>query len=223
MNITVTKLTDIELLHKANSFTTGKESHMSLAKAYALGHSPIRTQVFWIELTDIPLFVASQLVRSHVGVQFFQRSKRTDRGGTDFNDVCRNLAFNVNTAWITKDAPEKIDTARVAGILSELAEEIEQLPDCFDRYAPTDLAFIINAEAIINMSRKRLCAKASTETREIWTAVVAEIAKVDPDLSKHCVKSCVSRGLCSEPKSCGFIKSDLYRRQRANYKLLFTK
>lgn len=218
MRVAVTKLTDIELLHKANSFTTGKESKMSLAKAYASGHSPIRSQIFWIELTDIPLFCASQFVRSHVGVQPFQRSKRTDRGGEDFNDVCRNIAFRIRTEHISKD--ESSILALVDGY-REMADAVETLPERFDRYAPTDLAFLINAEAIINMSHKRLCCKASTETREIWTAVIAEIAKVDPDLAKHCVKPCVWRGYCSEAKSCGFIKTDLYRRQRNDYKLLF--
>lgn len=33
-NVKVTKLTDIDLLHKAASFTTGHESKMSLLTAY---------------------------------------------------------------------------------------------------------------------------------------------------------------------------------------------
>lgn len=69
MNIKVHKLTDIDSLHRANSFTSGNESKMSLATAYKLGHSTIRTQWFEIEMTDIPLFVASQLVRQTQGVQ----------------------------------------------------------------------------------------------------------------------------------------------------------
>ena len=84
MNIKITKLTNIDLLRKANSFTTGKESGMSLKTAYRTLHSPARTQLFTIEFEDIPLFVASQLVRSKVGVEWWQRSKRTDRGGANF-------------------------------------------------------------------------------------------------------------------------------------------
>lgn len=216
--VTVTKLTDIELLHKANSFTTGKESHMSLAKAYALGHSPIRSQLFWIELVDIPLFCASQFVRSHVGIQCFQRTKRTDRGGMDFNQVCRDLGFGIRTEFVGKENQPVKD---ISGEYCKWADAVEALPEHFDRYAPTDLACIINAEAIINMSHKRLCAKASTETREIWTTVVTEIGKIDPDLARHCVKPCIATGICREAKSCGFIKSDPYRHQRNDYKLLF--
>ena len=86
MNIKVTKLTGIDLLHKANSFTTGKESGMSLKTAYCTLHSPARTQLFTIEFEGIPLFVASQLVRSKAGVEWWQRSKRTDRGGANFQN-----------------------------------------------------------------------------------------------------------------------------------------
>lgn len=211
-NIKVTKLTDIYLLRKANSFTTGRDSKMSLAKAYCYGHSPIRTQLFWIEMTDIPLFVASQLVRSHVGVQFFQRSKRTDRGGRDFRKECEDLANGLANAF-------DMDCGDVT---EELCGKVNDLPNHFDRYAPTDLAFIVNAEAIINMSHKRLCEKASKETREIWENVIALIEEVDPDLAKHCVKPCVaSCGLCREPKVCGFNKTEMCGKLIEGYKKLF--
>lgn len=203
----VIKLTGLDLLHRANSFTTGKESKMSLTTAYRYGHSPIRTQLFWIELTDIPLCVASQLVRSHVGVQFFQRSKRTDRGGEDFSKECADLFFSLENLIICS-SPEmdEDETGKYADKLSEIQKRIAELPNRFDRYAPTDLAFIINAEALMNMAHKRLCTKASAETRAIMSLIRSEIAKddVDPDLAMNLVPQCVYRGgICPEPKSCG--------------------
>lgn len=164
MNIKVTKLTDLYLLQKANSFTSGKESHMNLATAYKNGHSPIRTQLFWIACEGIPLFVASQLVRQHVGVQFFQKSHRPDRN------------------------PNARDEGRMT---------------------PTDLAFIINAEALINMAHKRLCTKASKETWEVVRAICDLVEECDPDLQRHLVPQCVFRGgICPEPKSCGWIHAE---------------
>ena len=198
MIVRVTKLTDVELLQEANSSTTGHDSNMTLERAYRYGHSPIRTQLFWVVCKDIPLFVASQLVRSHVGVQPYQRSKRTDRGGADFTERCKRIADRLNEIGINGGYYDK----RIA---ASIREEILELPNEFDRYAPTDLSFIINAEALINMAHKRLCSKASPETRKLMGMIKHEIEVVDPALARHLVPMCVYRGgICSEPNSCGY-------------------
>ena len=200
MTVSVQKLTDVELLQEANSSTTGHDSNMTLERAYRYGHSPIRTQQFWIVCKNIPLFVASQLVRSHVGVQFYQRSKRTDRGGADFTERCKRIADRLNEIGINGGWYDK----RIA---ASVREEILELPKEFDRYAPTDLSFIINAEALMNMAHKRLCSKASPETRKLMAMIKHEIEVVDPALARHLVPMCVYRGgICSEPKSCGYTK-----------------
>lgn len=222
MNIKVTKLTNVDLLRKANSFTTGKESGMSLKTAYRTLHSPARTQLFIIEFEGIPLFVASQLVRSKVGVEWWQRSKRTDRGGEDFRIECHDfgqrldiIAENVDEGLSEKKADELTQT------LGEMENEVKAWSSRFDRYTPTDIMCLINAEAIINMSRKRLCAKASKETREIWQKVCELIEECDPDLYPHLVKPCVATGVCREHKSCGYIKTMAFSREREEYKSLF--
>lgn len=210
--IRVTKLTDVDLLRKANSFTTGRDSKMSLRRAYQYGHTPIRTQLFFIEMEDIPLFCASQFVRSKVGVEWWQRSKRTDRGGEDFYEVCHGISREIHEAWGEGEYSR----------MMTMYHEINELPDRFDRFSPTSLAGLFNAEAIINMSHKRLCMKASTETREIWKKVLSEgIANVDPDLYQFCVMPCVNKGFCSEPKSCGWCGGKMYGQQRNNYLKLF--
>ena len=217
MNIKARKLTCVELLREANSFTTNKESKMSLLTAYRLKHSPIRTQIFWIEMRDIPLFVASQLVRSHVGIQCFQLSKRTDRGGEDFREACEEIAGMAGTilpADVYSFEEEYQHRATTADSIRLLSRQ-------FDRYAPTDLAMLINAEAIMNMSAKRLCAKASKETREIWQKTLELIEEVDPDLVKFCKKPCVLSGVCRESKSCGYMASESYLTERRLYKNLF--
>lgn len=175
-------------------------------------HSPCRTQRFYIYMEDIPLFCASQFVRSTQGVQWYQRSRRTDRGGEDFREMCSLEAEHLDFAWNHGDWDA----------VNEVGDVLRVFPDRFDRYAPTSLMGDINAEAIINMSRKRLCAKASKETREIWEQVIAEVAKVDLDLALFCVKPCVfSGGICREHKCCGFNKTDLFQKQLNEYKKLF--
>lgn len=207
--ISVEKLTDVKLLRRANSFTTGRNSRMALATAYKHQHSPIRTQIFWVECGDIPLFVASHLVRHNVGVQFFQLSKRTDRGSEDFRAVCDNLANSI-IFENTEDGAQ------------DLANKVRELSIKFDRYTPVNLAFIVNAEALMNMSHKRLCMKASAETRIIMSEICEKVGEVDAALLPHLVPQCVYRGgICSEPISCRWINSDAGIEVLNEYKTLF--
>lgn len=75
-----------------------------------------------------------------------------------------------------------------------------------------------NAQSIINISRKRLCKKASPETREAWKAVVQEIEKYDPILASVCVPECLFRGFCAEEPSCGFAFTDNFKDMILNYR-----
>lgn len=63
----------------------------------------------------------------------------------------------------------------------------------------------INAQAIITISRKRLCSCASKETREAWQLFLNSFKEKEPELYSVCVKECLYRGFCPEMKSCGYI------------------
>lgn len=198
MDITVKKLTNIGLLHAANEATTGHASEMTLEQAYKAGHSNIRTQLFWIVCREIPLCVASQLTRHHVGVQFFQRSRRPDRGGESFGDVVADIARRVEALGEMREERGRCKNAAIA------ANQVHSLYYRFDRKAPTDLAMLINAEALINMAHKRMCARASLETRKVVRAIAEGVKDADPALYKHLEPICLHRGgRCSEPHGCG--------------------
>ena len=93
MNITVKKLTDTDLMRRACEMTMHKgKSKVSLAQMYDCEHSPMRTQLFWVELLAIPTFVSVHLVRHKIGVEHFVTSNREDRGGAD--SVDRNTPVN---------------------------------------------------------------------------------------------------------------------------------
>lgn len=82
MKIVVKKITDETLMRTACSFTINSESKMSLENIYRCEHSPMRTQIFWIEMYDIPTFVSVHFVRhSSVGQLHFVKSNREDRPG----------------------------------------------------------------------------------------------------------------------------------------------
>lgn len=81
-----------------------------------------------------------------------------------------------------------------------------------------DQDFVINAQAMINISRKRLCNCASKETREAWQAVKDEVAKIDPEMAQVMVRQCVYRGFCPEMKCCGFCRTEAYMKELEAYR-----
>lgn len=75
-----------------------------------------------------------------------------------------------------------------------------------------------DAQALINISRKRLCMCASPETRQAWQNVKDEVEKVEPELASCMVRECVYRGFCPEMFPCGFSKTESYKKELAEYR-----
>jgi len=78
--------------------------------------------------------------------------------------------------------------------------------------------FIANAQAVITVSRKRLCKQASKETREAWEAFIEALKEREPELYAVCVPDCLYRGHCYEFKSCGYHKTKEYREKLKIYR-----
>lgn len=76
--------------------------------------------------------------------------------------------------------------------------------------APVEHECFANAAEVMFISRRRLCAQASAETRAAWKLVVDELAKKEPELGECCVPECVYRGFCPEFKSCGYAGSEAF-------------
>lgn len=75
-----------------------------------------------------------------------------------------------------------------------------------------------NAQALINISRKRLCNCASAETREAWSVVKSKVSEVEPELASCMVRECIYRGFCPEMFSCGYNKTDNFRNELSEYR-----
>jgi len=84
--------------------------------------------------------------------------------------------------------------------------------------ALNDMDVSINAQAMINVSRKRLCQKASPETRDAWQKVVDAVGQIDPIMAEKCVPNCVYRGFCPELESCGFVNSLKFKEMLEKYR-----
>jgi len=89
--------------------------------------------------------------------------------------------------------------------------------DNLPQNSPVEHTCVANAQAIINISRKRLCHQASKETREAWTTFIETLRKVEPELASLCVPECIYRGFCPEFKTCGAFDTDSYKISRLNY------
>jgi thymidylate synthase ThyX len=72
--------------------------------------------------------------------------------------------------------------------------------------SPVNHVMDLNAQALINISRKRLCYKADPKTREIMEEIASKIFKVDPVMHDFMVPDCVYRGACHEFQSCGYFE-----------------
>lgn len=82
-----------------------------------------------------------------------------------------------------------------------------------------DMDMSANAQALINISRKRLCNCASKETREAWLQVKEAIRSIDPIMAEKMVPDCLYRGFCPEfMNSCGYVNTDKYKKELEIYR-----
>lgn len=85
--------------------------------------------------------------------------------------------------------------------------------------ALNDMDMTCNAQALINISRKRLCNCASPETREAWKLVKEGVREIDPVLADKMVPECLYRGFCPEWMSCcGYCNTEKYQEDLIKYR-----
>lgn len=222
-SVSVRKLTDEALMREACECTFLGKSHQSLLSIYKSEHSPARTQMFWVKLDHIPLFVATHLIRHHVGSVPFQLTCRDDREGGNpglpqkIDAINKKLEMLLITIDSGGHGAEK-------DIVREIVAELNWLKENADRYTPVDLGLCLNAQALLDMSKLRLCTGcAHAETVLVFQTLRQEVGKIDPDLEKMMVRKCVYRnGLCGEPRCCGYNHSAAFREELSNYLQSFT-
>lgn len=83
---------------------------------------------------------------------------------------------------------------------------------------PNDQDFVVNAQTLKNISRKRLCTCASKETREAWQMVKDKIREFDPVMADKMVRNCVYCGFCPELNCCGFVNTEEYKKELEAYR-----
>lgn len=162
-------------------------------------HSPIKLVEYCISFKDLRQWVGVHLLRhEHVIPQI--HTQRVDR---------RNIIEEY--PYIQK-------------ALEELAEDVRNNinPRDFVRQGEkNNQDFYVNAQTLINISRRRLCNTASKETVEAWKLVVKVLKEnVDPIIADFLVPNCIYRGFCPEMNSCGYWKSSKFKKALNDYRNL---
>ena len=216
--VSVRKLTDVELLQEACATTFLGVSHATLISLYKSEHSPVRTQMFWISLKNIPLFISTHLIRHHVGSVPFQLTCRDDRNGGNPGLIDKVDGINEKLAMLLSMINRSAYSDQEA-LIRSIIEELDWLKENADRYTPVNLSLCINAQSLLDMSKLRLCTGcAARETVIVFQAIKNEIAKVDPDLASMMVRKCVYRnGLCGEQRCCGFNHTPAFMAELKDY------
>ena len=162
-------------------------------------HSPIRLLEYDFTIENIRQWVTVHLVRHHVGCEKFVHSQRQD--------------INSEIEKITESV---IRVLKEAG----LARDDWRERDYMFQGSENDMDMTCNAQAFINISRKRLCyGCVSKETREAWEIVIEMLREVDPILAEKCVPDCLYRGFCTEKKRCcGYVNTVAYEKRLEEYR-----
>ena len=161
-------------------------------------HSPIRLLEYDFTISDIRQWVTVHLVRHHEGCEKFVHTQRED-----INSEIERM------------------TRRVVEIFEEegMLRAGWKARDYMFQGEGNDMDMTCNAQAFINISRKRMCSCASLETRLAWLAVIDALREVDPVLASVCVPECVYRGFCSEGKRCcGYVNTEAYKKRLEEYR-----
>jgi hypothetical protein len=91
--------------------------------------------------------------------------------------------------------------------------------DMLSQANPTNHEIEANAQANINISRRRLCkGNASTETLQTWQSYLNSFKDIEPEMYSVCVSDCIYRGWCYEFKSCGYHKTQEYQKELQKYR-----
>lgn len=218
--MSVRKLTDLELLREACSATFLGNSQATLLSLYKSEHSPVRTQLFWITLKNIPLYISTHLLRHHVGSVPFQLTCRDDRDGGNPGVPAKLAALKARIMSVYEHFHKGgMCTGAQHQEVVAIMEELDWLAENSDRETPVNLSLCINAQSLIDMSKLRLCTGcASSGTVIVFKAIKEQINLVDPELASMMVRKCVYRnGLCGEQRCCGFNHTPAFMTELTDY------
>lgn len=162
-------------------------------------HSPIRLLEYDFTIENLRQWVTVHLVRHHEGCEKFVHTQRQD-----INDKIEQITHTI------------MDLLYEA----EMLRDGWKARDYMFQGEGNDMDMTCNAQAFINISRKRLCKGcASKETREAWELVIEFLREIDPILAEKCVPECLYRGFCPETdRCCGYCNTKKFEEDLKVYR-----
>lgn len=162
-------------------------------------HSPIRLLEYDFTIENIRQWVTVHIVRHHEGCEKFVHTQRQDINN-EIELITKNVIKVLSDLGLTRDGWKERD------YLFQGQEN--------------DMDMTCNAQAFINISRRRLCKGcASPETRMAWEIVIEMLREHDPILAEKCVPECLYRGFCPETdRCCGYVNTKKFKEDLKKYR-----
>lgn len=202
MEVKVEQETEWKRALNAARTTIGKDpvdknpSGLWEARVLLAEHAPIKLVEYKISFKQLKQWVGVHLLRHGFQIPMIH-SQRGDR---------RDLS---------KEYP------KIEEVYNLLKDDLTNpsLRDCLPQGTPNDQDFYVNAQTLINISRKRLCSCASKETREAWQLVKQAVTEIDPIMGSKMVRECIYRGFCPEMfPACKYCQTPEYQKELKEYR-----
>jgi len=94
MIVIANKLTNYSLMATTMEYTSGNDvllNKNSIFRMYDALHSPIRSQLWQIEMIDIPTYASVHFVRHNLGITHYVKSNRNTSAKVDRNTLINHL------------------------------------------------------------------------------------------------------------------------------------
>lgn len=167
------------------------------------GHTSVFEHIsFTFHVSGVSRALLAQLTRHRIASYSVRSQRYCDEYGFKYvtPSTVEKTASDIYYAEVMSAAGDAYDGLIDAGMPCEDARMVLPNACC------TELVVTMNARALIEASRQRLCSRAQWEIRDLFTAMKREVATVCPFVAEQMRPQCEAdpkHPFCTEAKSCG--------------------
>lgn len=216
-----------EVICDFNEYKNMRDKHWNLVKKVLdSGHQSIAEHVYFtFAIEGISRACSHQLVRHRAGIVFSQQSQRYVEIKEDLkyleqlyketksiDDVERLEAMEklskIVDKYFVKDN-DKIGAIKYFFCLMDYLTAIQNgcKPEDARQLLPnatkTNITMSCNFRELIHICNLRLCTRAQTEIRQLFSEIVKCVKEQDEKLAQYLVPQCEVNGFCTEKNCCG--------------------